>query len=101
MYQLSRNHPQELKWWARLGSDGRRKDFRRLQKNQTLQAAFDKLLPYIGLWRPLKSSQIERILSLKCPEVGKESRETLQRSPSEDARPLHPRRSQKVVKHIP
>lgn len=68
-YQVEHNIQQESKWWARLGSEGRRKDFRRLQRNKPLLHGFDKLLPYVGLWRPLKSSQIERMLALKCPEV--------------------------------
>lgn len=69
MYRIMQNQAQARKWWARLQSDGRRKDFRRLQNNESLREAFDRLLPYLGLWSPLKSSQIERILGLKCPEV--------------------------------
>lgn len=69
LYQLSQNNAQESKWWARLGSKGRREDIRRLQLNKLLLVSLDKLLPFIGLWKPLKSTQIERLLSLKFPEV--------------------------------
>jgi hypothetical protein len=69
LYQLSQNRAQEKKWWARLSSDGRRKDIRRLQRNELLLNGLDKLLPFVGLWKPIKTSQIERMLGLKYPEV--------------------------------
>ena len=69
-YQLLHNHAQVQKWWARFKSEDRRKDIRRLQRDELLCQGFDRLLPYIGLWDPLKTSQIERILGLRCPEVG-------------------------------
>ncbi|PYH80578.1 hypothetical protein BO82DRAFT_285995 [Aspergillus uvarum CBS 121591] len=67
-YQLSNNDSQEQKWWARFQSDDRRKNFRRLQRNKFLREGFDKLLPYCGLWEPLKAYHIERILGLRCHE---------------------------------
>lgn len=69
LYQISRNRAQEKKWWARLSSDGWRKDIRRLQRNELLLNSLDRLLPFIGLWKPIKTSQIERMLGLKYPEV--------------------------------
>lgn len=68
-YQNLGNLTQEQKWWARFDSDGRKKDIKRLQHNKLLLQGFDQLIPYIGLWEPFKTSQIERILGLKCHEV--------------------------------
>lgn len=68
-YQLSQNNAQESKWWARFGSKGRREDIKRLQLNKLLVVSLDRLLPFIGLWKALKSTQIERLLGLKFPEV--------------------------------
>jgi hypothetical protein len=69
LYQLSQNNAQESKWWGRLASRGRREDIKRLQLNKLLLVSLDRLLPFVGLWKPLKSTQIERLLSLKFPEV--------------------------------
>lgn len=68
-HQIHHNFAQEQKWWAKFESEGRRKDIRRLQRIKLLVQAFDKLLPYIGLWEPLKCSQIERLLGFKCHDV--------------------------------
>lgn len=69
LYQISQNYTQERKWQAKLRSDGRRQDIRRLQRDRILLECLDKILPFVGLWRPLKTTQIERMLGLKCPEV--------------------------------
>jgi hypothetical protein len=69
LYQLAQNAAQEQKWWARLGSEDRRKQIRRLQRDAYRRGILDKLLPYAGLWKPLRSSQITRMLGLKCPEA--------------------------------
>lgn len=66
---MVQDHAQEQKWWTRFKSEDRRKDFRRLQHNTVLCEGFDRLLPYVGLWDPLKAYHIERILGLRCPEV--------------------------------
>jgi hypothetical protein len=71
MYQLAGNSAQENKWRARLSSEGRRQDIRRLQLNELFLNGLDKLLPFVGMWKPLKASQIERMLALKSPEVRK------------------------------
>ncbi|RDH38292.1 hypothetical protein BDQ94DRAFT_156322 [Aspergillus welwitschiae] len=68
-YQLMDNQSQARKWWARFGSNGRRKDINRLLKNRAVCAGFDLLLPFIGLWDPFKTSQLERILGLRYPEA--------------------------------
>jgi hypothetical protein len=70
LYQISQNTAQENKWWARLNSGGRRQDIRRLQLNKLLLSKMDELLPFVRLWKPLKTTQIERMLGLKYPEVG-------------------------------
>lgn len=68
-YQISHNAALEQKWWARLGSEDCRKQVRRLQRDDNRRDILDKLLPYVGLWKPLRSSQITRMLGLKCPDV--------------------------------
>ncbi|PWY96042.1 hypothetical protein BO94DRAFT_601220 [Aspergillus sclerotioniger CBS 115572] len=68
-YQLIDNPSQARKWWARFDSNGRRKDINRLLKNRIVCAGFDLLLPFIGLWDPFRTSQLERILGLRCPEA--------------------------------
>ncbi|KAJ6070578.1 hypothetical protein N7467_011897 [Penicillium canescens] len=68
-YQISQNAAQEQKWWARLGSEDCRKQVRRLQRDTHRRDILDMLLPYVGLWKPLRSSQITRMLGLKCPEI--------------------------------
>lgn len=99
-YQVEQNIQQESKWWARLGSEGRRKDFRRLQRNKPLLDGFDKLLPYIGLWRPLKSSQIERMLALKCPEVRYDTSYLYQAHKALDFGSLSQRHPPKMVQYL-
>jgi hypothetical protein len=69
MYQIAGNSAQENKWRARLSSEGRREDIRRLQLNKLFLNGLDNLLPFVGMWKPLKASQIERMLALKSPEV--------------------------------
>lgn len=68
-YELLNDTAQARKWWAKFESDDRRKDFRRLLSNSLLREGFDRLLPYIGIWNPLKSTQVERILGMRCHEV--------------------------------
>lgn len=68
-YELLNDTAQARKWWAKFESDDRRKDFRRLLSNSLLREGFDRLLPYIGIWDPLKSTQVERILGMRCHEV--------------------------------
>jgi hypothetical protein len=73
LHKINKNNLQAAKWWAKLDSDTRRKNFRRLKERKLIRQSFDDLLPYIGLWTPLKSDQIQRLLALKCPEVGLQS----------------------------
>ncbi|KAF4175368.1 hypothetical protein CNMCM8694_008051 [Aspergillus lentulus] len=68
LYKLLGNYAQERKWWARFGSDERRKTIRRLQQHQSLITGIDKLLPYTGLWEPVKASHLRKILNLRCHE---------------------------------
>ncbi|KAJ5249293.1 hypothetical protein N7468_000744 [Penicillium chermesinum] len=67
--QLQNNKLQEQKWWSRLRSDGRRTNFRRLQKHKDFLRGFDLLLPFVGFWRPLRSSHIERMLAFRYPQM--------------------------------
>jgi len=61
---------------ARL-SESKRRDINQLQRMRDksaemfkLNEAFDKLLPYIGLWSALQIGTFHRLLTLRCPEVG-------------------------------
>lgn len=60
---------------ARL-SESKRRDVIQLQKMalqsiemSSLCEAFDRLLPYIGLWSALQLGTFHRLLTLRCPEV--------------------------------
>jgi hypothetical protein len=59
----------ELKWRGRLSEDSA-KGLLRLEKDfRRVQGALDRLLPFIGLWEPLKLSYLGEWMSVKCPEV--------------------------------
>lgn len=59
----------ELKWRGRLSEDSA-KGLLRLEKDfRRVQGAFDRLLPFIGLWEPLKLLYLGEWMSVKCPEV--------------------------------
>ncbi|KAJ5456077.1 uncharacterized protein N7458_004341 [Penicillium daleae] len=47
LYQISQNSAQERKWRAKLKSDGRRQDIRRLQRDTALLESLDRLLPFL------------------------------------------------------
>ena len=64
------------KWMARL-SESKQRDINQLQRMRdrsaemsNLNDAFDKLLPYIGLWSALQIGTFHQLLTLRCPEVG-------------------------------
>lgn len=58
----------EQRWWARL-SPTKRKDLKHLLKNRGFRNAFDALLGFPGLWRPIKLGTLHRLHALKCDEV--------------------------------
>ncbi|KAI9736725.1 MAG: hypothetical protein M1834_000929 [Cirrosporium novae-zelandiae] len=69
-HQRNDNTAQATKWLARL-SEGKRQDLKRLRKADDLtelRLAFDKLLPFTGLWPALQIGTFHRLLALKCPE---------------------------------
>ncbi|GBF63945.1 hypothetical protein TMEN_6613 [Trichophyton mentagrophytes] len=55
------------KWLARL-SPGKRKRVEQLRKNTLLKNAFDRLLPFRGLWPAMQLGCLNRLLPLKCQE---------------------------------
>jgi hypothetical protein len=69
LYQLQNNYTQETKWRARFKSGEQKKIAHRLEMNKPVSAAFNRLLPYTGLWDPVNMSQIKCILGLRCHEV--------------------------------
>ena len=67
-YHLAGNQDAERTWWARL-SQTKRKDLKQLLNHQKLCEAFDRLLVFPGLWRPIKLGTLHRLHGLKCDEV--------------------------------
>lgn len=76
-HQMNNNKQEAGKWMARL-SESKRRDVIQLQKMalqstamSALSDAFDRLLPYIGLWSALQLGTFHRLLTLRCPEVSR------------------------------
>ncbi|KAL1873636.1 hypothetical protein Plec18167_006153 [Paecilomyces lecythidis] len=67
-YQLVGDVYHSRKWWARLSSDEKKKQIRRLQRHERLMRGYDRLLPFIGLWDTFVTGHIKLILGLRCPE---------------------------------
>ncbi|CAI7613149.1 unnamed protein product [Penicillium pancosmium] len=70
-YQNEYNAPFQKRWWARL-SDNKVKRLRQLfsPDNIDICAAFDALLPIPGMWGGMSIGSLNRVLALKCDEVG-------------------------------
>ena len=63
----------EGRWLARL-SDCKRKYLKQFQQRKEMRGlahAFDRLLPFTGMWPALQIGSFHRILNLKCPEVSR------------------------------
>lgn len=58
----------ERRWWARLSANKSR-DLRKLLKDKRLRHAFDAMLPWPGLWQPIRLGALRRIVRMKCEEV--------------------------------
>jgi hypothetical protein len=59
----------ELRWRGRF-SKGVHHELARMEKDfKRIKRAFDKLLPFLGLWQVIKLSYLGRWLSVKCPEA--------------------------------
>lgn len=67
-YHLANDEANELKWWARL-TETKRKDLKQLLRDTRYANAFDSMLPWPGLWAPVKLGSLHRLLCLKCDEV--------------------------------
>jgi hypothetical protein len=67
-YNLANDEANELKWWARL-TETKRKDLKQLMRDTRYASAFDSMLPWPGLWAPVKLGSLHRLLCLKCDEV--------------------------------
>jgi hypothetical protein len=67
-YHLANDEANELKWWARL-TETKRKDLKQLLKDARFANAFDSMLPWPGLWAPVKLGSLHRLLCLKCDEA--------------------------------
>ncbi|KAF3481568.1 uncharacterized protein GIQ15_04327 [Arthroderma uncinatum] len=67
-YQSRESENEEEKWRARLSS-GKRDDLDRMDlKARRLRRAFDRLLPFKGLWSALKLGYLGRLLRLRSSE---------------------------------
>ncbi|KAI9676517.1 MAG: hypothetical protein M1817_000675 [Caeruleum heppii] len=66
-HQRRSERAEEGKWLARL-TESKRKDLRQLQTLSGLSSAFDRLLPFVGLWSAMQLGKFHRILTLKCLE---------------------------------
>ena len=67
-YHIDGDEVNENRWWARLTLT-KRKDLRQLCKNRLLIEAFDRLIPFPGLWTPIQLGTLHRLHGLRCPEV--------------------------------
>ena len=67
-YHLANDEANELKWWARL-TETKRKDLKQLLKDARFANAFDSMLPWPGLWAPVKLGSLHRLLCLKGDEA--------------------------------
>lgn len=71
-YQHEHNACFQKRWWSRL-SDNKAKRLRQLissPDNVDLCAAFDGLLAIPGLWNGMSLGSLNKMLALKCDEVG-------------------------------
>ncbi|KAK2809765.1 hypothetical protein FQN50_003610 [Emmonsiellopsis sp. PD_5] len=65
-YQLQGDKSEVARWWARWVDSTKCRDVMKMQKNKQLRAAFDRLLPYIGLWAPVTAKLFRRALEWRC-----------------------------------
>ena len=68
LYHRKRDDVGEQRWWARL-SNTKRKDLRQLLRDAQYALAFDTMLPWPGLWSPIRLGSLHRLLTMKCDEV--------------------------------
>lgn len=69
LYHRQNDVEAENRWWACLDKSKLR-DLRQLLKKQEIAAAFDDLIDLPGLWGRIQLGAIQRLLALKCDEVG-------------------------------
>ena len=69
LYHRQNDVEAENRWWACLDKSKLR-DLRQLLKKQEIAAAFDDLLDLPGLWAKIQLGALQRLLALKCDEVG-------------------------------
>ena len=100
LYQISHNKDQGRKWWARFPSEGRRRDIRRLQQDEHILDGLDRLLPFAGIRKPLKTTQIERILVLRSPEVTRCFGSVFKMLTFVDNMPLYRLHLSKIVRYL-
>lgn len=69
LYHRQNDVEAENRWWACLDKSKLR-DLRQLLKKQEIAAAFDDLIDFPGLWAKIQLGALQRLLALKCDEVG-------------------------------
>lgn len=58
----------EWRWWEKLSK--RKQDFLRSFLKHPLRKSFDKLLFIPGIWRGLNIGVLDKVMALRCDEVG-------------------------------
>ena len=69
MYQRQKDEEAENRWWACLDKSKLR-DLRQVLRKKELATAFDALIDMPGLWAKVQLGALQRLLALKCDEVG-------------------------------
>lgn len=67
-YHRLANKDGENKWWSRL-TETKRKDLRQLLKDERYASVFDAMLPWPGMWTPIRLGSLHRLLTMRCDEV--------------------------------
>lgn len=68
LYHRSDNVNAERQWWNKL-TPTKRSDLKQLLSDDLYRQAFDRLLPYPGLWPSIRLGFCHRLFSLRCNEV--------------------------------
>ncbi|KYG41239.1 hypothetical protein M433DRAFT_76237 [Acidomyces richmondensis BFW] len=68
LYNKSGDARAEKKWWARL-SKTKAKDLRQLLKDERYNRVFDDMLPWPGIWAPIRLGSLHRLPTMKCDEA--------------------------------
>ena len=71
LYHLLNDGQCERRWWARL-SKSQSKDLKQLIRDERYATAFDRLLPWPGLWYSVQLGSLRRLLAMRCHDVSRD-----------------------------